>query len=194
VWFVEASNGGTNKNSLCTDVMDANDVYGSGGLDIIDPNNIINGQWHLYTMTVSTAAGVKVYLDGQFRTSATGIGNGPIDPNSAVFIGGRSDSAANRFFGGAIDDVRIYGQTLSPAETRRIEHEVAAQLARELVARLPTKRDQFARLLESGWALAERMSWQSVCRQYLLPALERCLGRPPRRPPSDSRSRRRARV
>jgi len=67
------------------------------------------------------------------------------------------------------------------SETRRVEHEVAAGLARELAGRLPTDTDQFARLLESGWALAEKMSWQAVCRDYFIPALERCLGRACRR-------------
>jgi len=63
-------------------------------------------------------------------------------------------------------------------DNRRIEHEVAARLARELVDRLPQTEDDFARLLETGWATAEKMSWQAVCREYFVPALERCLGRP----------------
>jgi hypothetical protein len=66
-------------------------------------------------------------------------------------------------------------------DNRRIEHEVAARLARELVDRLPQTEDDFARLLETGWATAEKMSWQAVCREYFVPALERCLGRPIRR-------------
>ena len=69
----------------------------------------------------------------------------------------------------------------SGADARRIEHEVAAQLARKLLDRLPTGEKALARLLESGWAMAEKMSWQSVCREYFVPALERCLGRPIRR-------------
>jgi len=70
---------------------------------------------------------------------------------------------------------------ITEGETRRIEHEVAAKLARELADRLPTDTSQFARLLESGWALAEKISWQAVCRDYFIPAIERCLGRPCRR-------------
>jgi glycosyltransferase involved in cell wall biosynthesis len=72
----------------------------------------------------------------------------------------------------------------SEGDTRRIEHEVAARLARELVERLPQTQKDFARLLETGWATAEKMSWQAVCREYVVPALERCLGRPIRRRPS----------
>jgi glycosyltransferase involved in cell wall biosynthesis len=72
-------------------------------------------------------------------------------------------------------------ECLTEKDTPRIEHEVAARLARELIDRLPQKEKDFARLLETGWATAEKMSWQAVCREYFVPALERCLGRPIRR-------------
>ncbi|MBL7140044.1 MAG: hypothetical protein ISS74_03965 [Planctomycetes bacterium] len=71
---------------------------------------------------------------------------------------------------------------ISEGETRRIEHEVAARLAATLADRLPTSQDDIERLLESGWALAERMSWQAMCRDYIAPALARSFGdRPPAR-------------
>ena len=66
---------------------------------------------------------------------------------------------------------------ISEGDTRRIEHEVAARLAVELAQRLPTETADFARLLKDGWALAEKMSWQAVCRDYVIPALEHVLGR-----------------
>jgi len=67
---------------------------------------------------------------------------------------------------------------ISEGETRRIEHEVAARLAAALADRLPVSRDDVERLLESGWTLAERMSWQAVCRDYVAPALARVFGTP----------------
>ncbi|MBM4017961.1 MAG: glycosyltransferase family 4 protein [Planctomycetes bacterium] len=73
------------------------------------------------------------------------------------------------------------GEALDQTGARRAEHDVAARLAKDLAARLPTTREALARLLESGWAVAEKMSWQAVCREYFVPALERCLGRPIRR-------------
>ena len=72
-------------------------------------------------------------------------------------------------------------ECLDEAEHDRIEHQVAARLTRDLLERLPSDRDELARLLESGWAAAERMSWQAVCAEYFAPALERLLGRPVRR-------------
>ncbi len=74
-------------------------------------------------------------------------------------------------------------EPLQESDCRRIEHEVAAYLAKELLKRLPTTRAAFGELLESGWELAQKMSWQAVCDAYFVPALERCLGRPCRRPP-----------
>jgi glycosyltransferase involved in cell wall biosynthesis len=68
-------------------------------------------------------------------------------------------------------------EPVGDTDTRRIEHEVAARVAGELIARLPTGPQDIRRLLASGWALAERMSWQSVCRAYFVPALERCFGK-----------------
>ena len=67
-------------------------------------------------------------------------------------------------------------EPVGETDTRRIEHEVAARVAGELIARLPTGPQDIHRLLVSGWALAERMSWQSVCRAYFVPALRRCFG------------------
>jgi glycosyltransferase involved in cell wall biosynthesis len=79
-------------------------------------------------------------------------------------------------------------ESISVADSRRIEHEVAARLAGQLAERLPRTRRDFTDLLESGWKLAEKMSWQAVCKEYFVPALERCVGRPLRRPPKISRA------
>jgi hypothetical protein len=75
---------------------------------------------------------------------------------------------------------------LSPDDARRIEHQVAADVARQLADRLPTDEEAMARLLESGAALAGRISWQAVCARYIVPALGRCLGHPVRRRPDGS--------
>jgi len=83
---------------------------------------------------------------------------------------------------------------ITEGDTRRIEHEVAARLASDLAARLPTRTEAFQELLDSGWALAEKMSWQSVCREFFVPALERCLGRPCRRPAGEPKLPRAART
>jgi len=79
---------------------------------------------------------------------------------------------------------------IGEGETQRIEHEVAARLAAALAPRLPRSRTDHERLLASGWPVAQRMSWQAVCRDYLAPALAACFGdRPPQpRAPAESES------
>ena len=43
---------------------------------------------------------------------------------------------------------------------------------RQLMERLPRMDEQMQQLIDSGWKLAEQMSWQRVVTQFLLPALE----------------------
>jgi len=89
------------------------------------------------------------------------------------------------------------GEDAAGLDAERVEHEVAANLARQLAERLPAGREAFERLLASGWELARKMSWQAVSRDYFVPALARCLGAPgrgpERKPPARSRDRRPAR-
>jgi len=89
------------------------------------------------------------------------------------------------------------GEDAADLDAERVEHEVAANLARLLAERLPVGREAFERLLASGWELARKMSWQAVSRDYVVPALARCLGAPgrgpERKPPARSRDRQPAR-
>jgi len=89
------------------------------------------------------------------------------------------------------------GEDAADLDAERVEHEVAARIARQLAERLPVGREAFERLLASGWELARKMSWQAVSRDYFVPALARCLGAPgrgpERKPPARSRDRRPAR-
>jgi hypothetical protein len=57
----------------------------------------------------------------------------------------------------------------------KMEAAVAAQAAAEIYRRLPRTEQQFANLLENGYELADRMSWEVVARDYVLPGIERAL-------------------
>ena len=50
-------------------------------------------------------------------------------------------------------------------------------LAWEIMGRLPQSDADREALLNSGYALAEQMSWEAVCRDYFLPGIERAVGR-----------------
>ena len=56
---------------------------------------------------------------------------------------------------------------------RQIEHEVAEKVARELVTRLPRSPQEFVPFIERGYELAQKMSWDVVAREYVLPGIQR---------------------
>ena len=114
-WLVE-SGVSPSTNFLRTDVEDSNDAMLPGNVDINDPATYLNGDWHHYCLTVSSTGGIKVYVDAVLKASDPNQGGDPIDPGTALHIGGRSDLSADRYFGGAIDEVRVYGSTLSAAD------------------------------------------------------------------------------
>ena len=61
-----------------------------------------------------------------------------------------------------------------PAHVRdEIEIEESKRLASELDKRLATNDSQLERLLESGYELASKMSWENVVSEYLLPGIEK---------------------
>jgi len=75
-----------------------------------------------------------------------------------------------------------YGYWLgSPYDALRIDQGVrdwietnnSAAAAQQIAERLPQTRADMERLLESGQAVAQRMSWEVVARDYMLPALAR---------------------
>jgi hypothetical protein len=66
-------------------------------------------------------------------------------------------------------------QMMSIGQPQRdeIEHAVSGVVARELVDRLPRSPAEFEQFIERGFALASRMSWDVVARDYVLPGIAR---------------------
>src|SRR2546421_1729569 len=62
---------------------------------------------------------------------------------------------------------------IGQAERDQIEHEVAGKVAADLMARLPHSPAEFAQSIERGYALAQKMSWDVVARDYVLPGIAR---------------------
>jgi hypothetical protein len=58
----------------------------------------------------------------------------------------------------------------------QIEAARARQVAQTIAERLPRDDAAAQELIETGFALSRRMSWEVVVTQYLLPGLERALG------------------
>lgn len=74
--------------------------------------------------------------------------------------------------GMAVGDHRVT-QVLGQAERDLIEVVQAQQAAEEIMARLPTTKRARQKLLKRGYQIAQKMSWEIVVQNYLLPALVR---------------------
>ena len=62
---------------------------------------------------------------------------------------------------------------LGKVERDQIEHAVAAKVAAELIDRLPRTPAEFEQFIARGHALAQKMSWDVVARDYVLPGISR---------------------
>jgi hypothetical protein len=83
--------------------------------------------------------------------------------SGAVVVGGYAQAAA------ALDPRRV--RDLGLSERGRIESQVSAQVAADLVGRLPSGAPARRRLLARGAEVARAMSWETVAADMLLPAL-----------------------
>jgi len=63
--------------------------------------------------------------------------------------------------------------SLGKAERDQIENTVAAAVAMELIERLPRTPAEFEQFIARGYALAQKMSWDIVARDYVLPGIAR---------------------
>lgn len=61
--------------------------------------------------------------------------------------------------------------TIGQPQRDEIEHAVATRVAEELMNRLPRTPHEIAQFIERGYALAQKMSWDVVAREYVLPGI-----------------------
>jgi glycogen synthase len=62
---------------------------------------------------------------------------------------------------------------IGQSERERVEDRVAKAVAAEIVQRLPRAPKEFERFIDRGYALAQKMSWDEVARQFVLPGIQR---------------------
>lgn len=72
-----------------------------------------DGKWHMLTMTYSDQSGLGLFVDGGQVGFFSRINYPPFADNTPLLIG---RAFTGQFFGGAIDEVRIYNRALSGAE------------------------------------------------------------------------------
>jgi len=80
----------------------------------VGTTNIDDDLWHHIVMVWNASSeNVTVYLDGNFDGQANYAGIGNIDTTAHLYIGRWT---SGQYYGGTIDEVRIYNRTLSPEE------------------------------------------------------------------------------
>ncbi|HEX4123335.1 MAG TPA: hypothetical protein VHY37_01310 [Tepidisphaeraceae bacterium] len=62
---------------------------------------------------------------------------------------------------------------INQTQRDQIEDTIARKVAEELVARLPRTPDEFQQFINGGYALAQKMSWEVVAKEYVVPGIQR---------------------
>jgi hypothetical protein len=90
-------------------------------------------------------------------------------PNVIVadYVGGYRNGTLDQGVQGAL--------SIDQAYRDRIESAQARDVARQIVDRLPQNDTEAQKLLEGGYAIGQKMSWEVVVRDYLLPGLARAM-------------------
>lgn len=94
-----------NRQMLKSNYRDNNDA---NNFDVLDAGNtFVDGNWHYYCIRIQDFGGATVYIDGTAIVNYTVWGANSFDPVTDIFLGGREDLHAQRFFGGLLDEARI---------------------------------------------------------------------------------------
>lgn len=109
--------------------------YGPGGVSVNawGTKSVSLNDWHMITTVYTKASGtLSIYIDGILDNTTNGI----LTPNAAItaplYIG--KDPATNTYqFRGSLDDIAIYGKTLSSTEIQQY-YNTTKGLASDLIA------------------------------------------------------------
>ncbi|MCB1914612.1 MAG: DUF4347 domain-containing protein, partial [Rhodocyclaceae bacterium] len=113
--FVNEASHPSDPNVLRTVIRDGDDSLDNFALQFDISSIVGDGQWHTYTATVD-AGGIKVYLDGDLKMSDATRGTGGVNPTGDLYVGSRQDLDVDRYYGGALDSLRIYDSALVDSE------------------------------------------------------------------------------
>jgi len=110
---------GTSPSAIIrTHIRDTNDAEVATALDVTD--NIIGTGWHHYALVVEAATGSKVYLNGTQRASDATRGGDAFNPTTNIEFARRTDADPWRYYGGLLDDIRIYDDGLAVADVQAL--------------------------------------------------------------------------
>ena len=125
--FLNEASHGTDPNVLRTVIRDANDTLDNSALQFDISGIVGDGEWHTYTLTAG-AEGSTVYLDGVMQNSDATRGTEGVDPDGELYLGAREDLAADRYYSGDLDSLRLFDHSLTASEVDDV-HTGGAQAA-----------------------------------------------------------------
>jgi hypothetical protein len=80
---------------------------------------LTDGAWH-HVIGQKTASGLEVYVDGVLKGATPMISPIVYSLGSNLFVGKHGDRKTEFYFGGSVDDVRIYSRALSEKEIKAL--------------------------------------------------------------------------
>ncbi|MGD0058427.1 MAG: LamG-like jellyroll fold domain-containing protein [Verrucomicrobiia bacterium] len=90
----------------------------SNGTLIVSPPS--SGAWHHLAATYDGFSSISLYIDGQLAAQQSASGALPVTTDPLAIGNKPGNSSPNYFFQGNIDDVRIYGSALPPAQIAQL--------------------------------------------------------------------------
>jgi hypothetical protein len=89
-------------------------LYANGGVGDLEGNNFLSdGQWHHYALTKEDAVAWKIYRDGVQVDSST-ASTGFVQGNAPLRFARHGNGNANARWPGALDDVGLWDEAVSP--------------------------------------------------------------------------------
>ncbi|GIV58032.1 MAG: hypothetical protein KatS3mg042_0945 [Rhodothermaceae bacterium] len=101
-----------------------------GGTEVLSPATVNDGAWH-YVAAVMDGTEIRLYIDGVLEASAPETS--AINDHVNVYLGSLGDGG-ERFFGGAMEEVRLWNVARTEAEIREAMHRTLAGTETGLVA------------------------------------------------------------
>lgn len=141
---------GAASNNLVVGINDQSKMFVVGDLspNFATTDNFPEGQWVHVAATIDGGGTAKIYWNGVLK--ATGMTSVPVPLTRSNQYIGRSNWAQDAYFGGKMDDLRLYNRVLSPSDIEALytyDNGVCGSASNQTLAAVPA-----ANLCSSGIA------------------------------------------